>query len=259
MFKKIRVTILLMILLSVALSAWRTQDKAAEWKVGQYVYLYPVDTGVDEYTSEYIKSINGDSWQGMQQFFSREAEAYGLKLSTPIRVMAGPPISVAPPAMPSKPSMLATMWWSLQLRWWAWRHTPETAVKPDARIYLLYHEGEPGAVLPHSIGIAKARLGLANLFATSAMEGSNQVVIAHELLHIYGANDHYDRASNQPIFPQGFAEPEQVPLYPQSKAELMAGRIALDENRSVIPVSLDEVLIGETSARAIGWIKQPDN
>jgi hypothetical protein len=147
------------------------------------------------------------------------------------------------------------MLWSLQLRWWAWRNTPETAVRPDARIYLQYHPAQDGVALPHSVGIAKARLGLANLFASDAMHGSNQVVIAHELLHIYGANDHYDLSNNQPLFPQGYAEPDLQPRWPQSKAEIMGGRIPVSENESMIPASLNEVLLGPETARSIGWLK----
>ena len=56
------------------------------------------------------------------------------------------------------------------------------------------------------------------------MNGANDMVMAHELLHTLGATDKYDPASDAPRFPEGYGDPRQVPLYPQQFAELMAGR-----------------------------------
>ena len=69
------------------------------------------------------------------------------------------------------------------------------------------------------------------------MRGSDDMVIAHELLHTLGATDKYDLRTNQPAHPDGFAEPDREPLYPQSFAELMGGRIpvsntGVDDSRS---------------------------
>ena len=43
------------------------------------------------------------------------------------------------------------------------------------------------------------------------------------------------------------------PLLPQTKAELMAGRIPLDAQHADIPMSLRQVVVGPTTAREIGW------
>jgi hypothetical protein len=47
--------------------------------------------------------------------------------------------------------------------------------------------------------------------------------------------------------------PEARPLLPQTKAELMAGRIPLDEHRADMPATLREVVIGPATAQEIGW------
>ncbi len=65
----------------------------------------------------------------------------------------------------------------------------------------------------------------------------------------------YDPATNQPLFPDGYAEPNAVPLLPQSKAELMAGRIPLSESRAETPRGLDDTVIGARTAREISWKK----
>jgi hypothetical protein len=56
-----------------------------------------------------------------------------------------------------------------------------------------------------------------NLFATKTQASQNQVVIVHELLHGFGAQDKYDLKTGQPLYPLGYAQPEKVPLYPQSE------------------------------------------
>jgi len=40
------------------------------------------------------------------------------------------------------------------------------------------------------------------------------VVIAHELLHTVGATDKYDPATNESSLPEGYAEPDKIPLFP---------------------------------------------
>jgi len=78
-------------------------------------------------------------------------------------------------------------------------------------------------------------------------------VIAHELLHTLGATDKYVPANDAPRFPDGYGDPRQVPLYPQSSAEVMAGRRMLSATRWEEPASLDEVVIGPATALEIRW------
>jgi len=80
-------------------------------------------------------------------------------------------------------------------------------------------------------------------------------VIAHELMHALGAGDRYEQGTNRPLYPEGFADPDAVPRYPQSRAEIMAGRIPISENHAETPSGMDEVAIGTLTAREINWIK----
>jgi len=61
------------------------------------------------------------------------------------------------------------------------------------------------------------------------MNGQNRVVVTHEILHTVGLINKYALAPDQPMYPAGFARPDQRPIYPQRKAELMAGRISLSK------------------------------
>ena len=103
--------------------------------------------------------------------------------------------------------------------------------------------------VPHSLGLEKGLIGVVYAFAVPVMDGGNDMVIAHELLHTLGATDKYDPANDAPRFPDGYGDPRQVPLYPQRFAELMAGRRMISATSWEQPASLDEVLIGPATAR----------
>jgi hypothetical protein len=90
-------------------------------------------------------------------------------------------------------------------------------------------------------------------FATPLMNGENDVLIAHELLHTVGATDKYDSATDAPLFPTGYGDPSQTPLYPQLFAELMAGRRMVAPDRWEQAASLDEVVVGPATALEIHW------
>ena len=94
------------------------------------------------------------------------------------------------------------------------------------------------------------------MFGDAIYNQQNLVILSHELLHTLGASDKYDFATNMPIFPDGFAYPQQQPLFPQAKAELMGGRIVISDNKAVIPKNLAQTVIGEKTAREIGWVKE---
>jgi hypothetical protein len=68
-----------------------------------------------------------------------------------------------------------------------------------------------------------------------------------------GATDKYSAVDTCPRFPEGYGDPAQTPLYPQSTAELMAGRRALSPGKCTQASSLDEVIIGRATALEIRW------
>src|SRR5262249_23141891 len=146
----------------------------------------------------------------------------------PIHLVLYPQVRQLPPQLQSHPGMLDAMWWSLKLRWYAWRAVSFGGrAPPRIRIFVLYHDPAALETVPDSHGMQKGLLGVVHAFAQSSLAGTNSIVIAHELLHTLGATDKYDPSSLAPLFPAGFAEPERKPLYPQDKSEIMAGRRAL--------------------------------
>ena len=147
------------------------------------------------------------------------------------------------------------MLWSLKMRWWASSITDDQdRITPDVRIFVRYHTPNSNVELENSVGLQKGMVGVVNGFANRRYHGTNNVIIAHEFLHTLGATDKYNRVDGQPIGPDGLAEPDRVPLYPQRHAEIMGGRIALANNDAVIPKSLKYAVIGTKTAREINLI-----
>jgi hypothetical protein len=120
-------------------------------------------------------------------------------------------------------------------------------------MFVLYHDPALTPTVPHSLGLMKGLIGVVYAFAAPEMNGENDVVIAHELLHTVGATDKYDFVDDSPRFPDGYGDPAQKPLYPQTTAELMAGRRMLAPGKWEQAASLDEVVVGPVTALEIRW------
>ena len=84
----------------------------------------------------------------------------------------------------------------MRLRWWAWRHDRYDGPRPHVRVFVQYFAPLADHALAHSLGLRGGMIVIANAFASAEQEGANNVVIAHELLHTFGATDKYDPATN---------------------------------------------------------------
>jgi len=257
MFKTIRIIILLALLLAVAASAAWQRWRMHAWRGTQVLTLYPINADGSPAAEQTLQELQASDFAPLARYLNEEAARHGLALAQPMRVELGSRVANRPPDAPERGGALAAMRWSLTLRWWAWRHTPPSSPIPDVKLYLLFHDEPRGDAqpLPHSVGLQQGRLGIAHVFASPAQAGSNLVVIAHELLHTFGASDKYNPQTLQPRLPEGYADAEALPLLPQRQAELMAGRIPLAAGRLRIPAQLSETVVGPATAREIGWLQ----
>lgn len=255
-FRQLRIALLLFILLLVAGDAWLAGSRATDWDDALWVVIYPINPDGGAVATGYISRLRNDVFSPLEEFFPRQAGRYALAQKELVKVRLGPEVKTLPPVPPKDGNVLAVMWWSLKLRFWAMRTGLGMDGPPaDIRIYVIYHDPARQPRLAHSLGLKEGLIGVVNAYASKAYSGRNNVVIAHELLHTLGATDKYDIASGQPLFPEGYAQPERKPLYPQHKAEVMGGRIPLSSTRSDIPGSLKRTLIGRTTAREINWLE----
>jgi hypothetical protein len=258
-FKNIRIAILLSLL---ALAAIYTQDQrinTTSWYQPIEVTVFPINGDSNAKTERYIQQLSTENFQDIDAFFIREAKRYNLIVDKPVISTLGPTIYKLPPAPPTdRNAILKIMLWSLQLRVWAYINTPDDkSNKNRIRLYVLYHQGSDNQALQHSLGLKKGLIGIIHAYADQAHNSQNALVMTHEIFHTIGASDKYDYQNNQPMYPLGYAHPEQKPLYPQRFAEIMAGRIPVAKSKSSMPKDLRFCLVGEATAKEINWISAP--
>ncbi|ANF80987.1 hypothetical protein A3K93_01475 [Acinetobacter sp. NCu2D-2] len=250
MWKKIRILILLSILFIVAINAYRDQNQ--DWSKPIFVLLHPINADGSSATQQYIQQLNTQDLDGVQQYLTEQASQY---TNQPIKFyfQLGRELKQLPPKVPENGSVLDAMLWSLKFRYYAWQQKQSSDPSASVTLYLNYYDPAQISVLKHSTALEKGRIGSVNLFASKKNAERNKVVLVHELLHAFGATDKYDLATGQPIYPIGYAYPQQQPLFPQAKAELMGGVIPVSKSKSKMPESINETLISHLTAKEIGW------
>lgn len=126
----------------------------------------------------------------------------------------------------------------------------------DARIYLILEQAgqADGAVrtFAEGSGDVGGEVGFVH-----AAAGPDDAVLAltavgHELLHCLGATDKYD-ASGHTVVPDGLAEPQLTPQFPQRYAEWMVGEVPTAPGQGHLPTSIAQLRVGPATAREIGW------
>jgi hypothetical protein len=256
-FGTLRLALLLAVLAFVALGAWLERARSRDWDAPLRVTVYPLAATDDGDVAAYASSLQVEDFADVGEFLASEGARYDLALETPFRLRISHAVSSPPPAPPKRSNLLSVMAWSLRLRWYAARVAWDDPLPtPDIQVFATFAPLDDGSIaLPDSVGLSKGLVAVAHLYASRDASGSNQVVLAHELLHTLGATDKYDPRTGRPLVPDGLGEPTLDPVFPQAHAEIMAGRIALAPDEAVVPGSLDEVLVGEQTAREIGWIR----
>ena len=253
MFRLIRITILLYVLLCVALASYVTRSVSTDWERPLWVNVYPINGDGSAATDTFIARLERRSFADVEAFFAREAARYGWTLDEPVRIHVSHEVDEKPQPPPFDGNLFERIRWSLGMRWWSMDVTHDDgSPTPDVKAFLVLYAPEGSPQLESSVGLRKGMISVVNGYADRQYRGSNNVILAHEILHTLGATDKYDPATNLPLWPLGFAEPDRKPLLPQRKAEIMGGRVPIDELRADIPRSLKSVVIGPATALEIG-------
>jgi hypothetical protein len=253
-WKSVRILVLLLVLLVVAVQALRDRMVTQSWKETLWVGIYPLNAEGTARAQRYLDGLTVRDFAPVEEFLAREAHRYGVAIAQPVHIELYPQRSGLPPALERGAGPLGIAWWSLKLRWYAWHASRVPGRAPSrVRMFVLYHDPATLERAPDSHGLQKGLLGIVHAFADPAMTGSNNIVIAHEFLHTVGASDKYDLGSGAPLFPSGFADRDRTPLYPQDRAEIMAGRRALTVSEWEMPRTLREVVVGPETALEIRW------
>ena len=254
-FRRLRQLILLLVLLFVATGSYLSRARSTDWDEPLWITMYPINGDGLESTSAYIDKLETDTFIDIEKFMERETKRYGVDIERPVRIDLGLPVDAQPPAPPADGNPIKIAFWSLKLRWWARNITSDQpGARPDIRMFIVYHDPEVRNSLPHSLGLQKGMIGVVHSFANRRQRQVNNFVIAHEMLHTLGASDKYALNNNRPMFPHGYAEPDNSQRYPQRYAEIMGGRIPLTSSKAVMPNGLLQALVGPATALEIRWI-----
>lgn len=249
MLKNIRILILLCILLIVAVNSFR--DKNHDWRQPVYIAIYPINVDSSPDVAKYIKSLSDEDFKEIESYLNRESKKYGQNASFYYRL--GQEITVMPPVVPKNGSVMSTMIWSLKFRYYAYKNAHDVGVPTNLRLFLQYHNPNKVIITETSTALQNGRIGVVNLFGVDKKTTNNNVVIAHESLHAFGASDKYDLSNGIPIYPHGYANPTQSPRYPQTQAELMAVHIPISPTRFDMARDLTQTVVGEMTAMEMKW------
>ena len=253
--KSFRVAFLLVILAAaMGLAVISRPPPPPDWNEPLKVVIYPYNADGSEIVASHIDDRRLQDFKPIADFMAEQAAQYDLPIERPFELALGREIPEAPSLPPESRNLITRIHWGLSVRWWQFRFRDQVN-KPDIIVVARYHRSDELPQKMHSIAIAAQRLAVARLVAEPLYSTHNRVVLAHEILHTVGAADLYAPSSGLPLYPDGYAEPERRPLYPQRRAELMAGRIPGSPGQMREAFSLAEVVIGEYTAREINWIR----
>jgi hypothetical protein len=246
-----RILALLAVLALAAGVTYWERWSVTHWVRPLVVTIYPI--AGDEEARDYVAGLSQSQFQEIADFVRKQGERYRIKQMPAVEVRLGRAVAALPPPPPEGArSALDTLRWSLELRYFAFRNTPFFDSFGKIRLFVVFHEGEEGRALQHSLGLQKGLFGIVHAFARDDQAAQNNVVITHELLHTLGATDKYD-AQGLPNYPEGYGEPGDGPHYPQRVAEIMAGRVAVSPESAKIPENLAACLVGYKTAHEINW------
>ncbi|MGK2951900.1 MAG: hypothetical protein ACSLEZ_05890 [Thiobacillus sp.] len=250
-FRRLRILLLLGVLAAAAGLTWLEQTVVRSWRAPLEVVVSPINGDGSSEAAAAILALRADGFDDINAFVEREIARYGVRQSPAMQVTLLPEIKVIPPVPPRDGSVLKTVLWTLQLRWWVYRQSDAWLPQLGTiKLFVLYHAPQDGVALAHSLGLQKGLIGVVHAFADPLQMRQNNIVIAHELLHTLGATDKYD-AQGRPVYPQGYAEPDLPQLMPRHEAEIMAGRLVNAAGRVAMPPSLDQCVIGAMTAHEI--------
>jgi len=254
-FRRFRIAALLLTLAVVGGATYFDKARFSSWKKPVHVVVHPIIVEDTLEVGRYVHALDSERFVPVARFIDAQARLYGRAVEpAAVSIELGPEVHQRPPAVPVEPNIWTAIRWSLAFRWWVFKTVRSEDLPPaDVRMFVQYHVATAGRSLAHSTGIEQARAGAVNLFAATTAEGQNSVVLAHEILHTLGATDQYGPDG----LPIALGDPAQRPLYPQTRADVMAGQIALSATEAKMPDTLELCVVGAATAQEIGWKAGP--
>lgn len=257
-FFYVRVAVLLAILFGVLLWAWRdirTRRARNEWDhtldvAVVLVRLDRVDDGAFEAIRARLPAVEAHLDNEMRRYRRSGPRPFALHAVGPAKAIEAPPSPLGDGPIDAARHSIALASWTREV-------DSRAGVEPsayDVRIYVVAREPRSAErTLVEGRGEQGGRIGVVEVELDESMADLALIVACHELLHTLGATDKYD-ARGSALVPDGLAEPDRRPLFPQRFAEIMARNRPLDSaGAEAVPDRFDDVAVGRVTAREIGW------
>jgi hypothetical protein len=246
--------VLALVLLQGAIDYVRRQERRS-WQRPLEVALILIERGsVDRAALGRFQERVTALEEALEAEFSRYGGAFG-----PIHFRQFGPLLHAPepPRASAEPSRLEPLYLAYEL--WRFARGADRAVgvegrRFDGRIYVLMSAPTSDQqALVEGLGQDGGTIAITNVELSEDSVDFGLFVVAHELFHLLGATDRYDEAGRS-IIPDGLAEPNASPLYPQPGAEVMARGRVLAPGVEEPPGHLSQLRVGSRTAAEIGWL-----
>jgi hypothetical protein len=255
-FFRLRVSLLLAILSLVALRGgidWYERRVRTSWHRPLSVALVLVERDVIEPST---LALVHDRARELEQRLAIEYRRHAGREFAPVSFVVTTAVKIDQPPPKMREQTVLGLVSSTYDRWrWTRDIDALAGVDPsayDARVYLVMKQARQDLAFVEGDSELGGRVAVAQVDIEPAMVDLSLFVVAHELMHTLGASDKYD-TEGRAVYPSGFAEPTRFRLYPQPGAEVMARNVPVAARSERPPNTLDELFVGETTAREIGW------
>lgn len=257
--KNIRVSALMLLLFTLAFFAIRDLYPLWDDKTININIHLSNPEGSQE-VNTFINNVEPDHFKEVEYFLTKNAKFYSKKEVRFKFIILGKVKNKIPTGFFKKNIQANSLWpyWVydikeiIKLRLYVLKDRWNSGRGRGYDVYVNYYSDDENAPT-QSLAFQVGTFAILNLHADESMKPYDNVIVAHEILHFFGANDRYDETLN-PIYPVGYAEPYKIPTFPQNKAEIMGGYIPISKNNSVA-ATLDEVVINPITAKEVMWIK----
>jgi hypothetical protein len=258
-FFYVRVAVLSAILFGVLLYAWRdlhARHARNDWDHTLDVALVIVREGAVDTTA--VDALRA-RLPAAEARLADEMRRY-RQGAQPFALHAlGPVDAASPPPTPGGDGVVDAARYAYAMSRWTGDVDARASVLTDAydvRVYVVARPPRNSArTMVEGRGEQGGRLGVVEVELDESMTDLTLIVASHELLHTLGATDKYDAVGKARV-PDGLAEPDRSPRFPQRFAEIMARNRPLDATGDEsIPERLEEIAVGPATAREIGWLR----
>jgi hypothetical protein len=253
-FKMLRILILMLVLLSVAVSTCVDRYRTTRWRDPLFVAIYPIAADGSPDTRAYMAGLDAEHFQPIDRFFAREAARYRLGTARPVetrlrrnsrkRRRSAPPTAECSARSGGACGCATGPGGSV-----AMSAIPRTS---GFSCFITIRSSHRPCRIPWAC--SKGQIGVVYAFAADWMTGANDVVIAHELLHTLGATDKYNAGDSIAALSPMVTATRGKPTVSAANCGT-DGRAAHDRcpTSGSRPTDLDEVVIGAATALEIRW------